>query len=375
MTRSARPLPLPHLGPQASLPSITSVRSRVAELLRGEAARPTPRDVVVLAVDGVGFDVAAACWRRASLTRMQSVFPTTSSAAWLSSLTGAGVAEHGVPGVVFVPPGHSTPQFVLDHQDPLADGTTRSRGGNLFTDASDLGHRPIAVLGDLTGLHCSWRDLLLEGAQRIVGHEFFGDQQRPYRPRDAATLGQALASALDEALRSGDGPRFVWCFVELDRHTHHHGYDADAMAMLESIEQVCVELAEAGRVVGAYSDHGQLPTRNDPDLESLLTGLATELDFQLGGAGRTRWTHPGPTAPPSDRLVELLRARLPASVAVVPATDVVTPGSVLADRVGSVFLVATSAAFLAPAGYICDHGSWTPEEYEIPFAVWAADAA
>src|SRR5207245_312786 len=75
---------------------IASFREHVRALLANDR-----RDVIVLAVDGIPYELARTVWRRAHITRARSVFPTTSSTAWLTSLTGESVDAHGIPGVVF----------------------------------------------------------------------------------------------------------------------------------------------------------------------------------------------------------------------------------------------------------------------------------
>src|SRR5690349_20450058 len=86
-------------------PSIEEFRNKVCGILADEVRSGTRRSVVVFAVDGITNDFALRCWPNAAVSRMHSVFPSTSSSAWLTSLTGLGVASHGVPGVVFKSPG------------------------------------------------------------------------------------------------------------------------------------------------------------------------------------------------------------------------------------------------------------------------------
>src|SRR4051812_39262170 len=87
-----------------SIPSITAFRSMICDILQGEASRPDPRSVVILALDGIPHALAAAHWPKANVSRCHSVFPTATSTAWLSALTGMPVSEHGVPGYRFVGP-------------------------------------------------------------------------------------------------------------------------------------------------------------------------------------------------------------------------------------------------------------------------------
>lgn len=148
----------------------TAFRSRLAALTAAAATHAAPRHLVVLAVDGLPFEQAVAHWPHARTERLTSVRPTTSSAGWLSSLTGCPVAEHGVPGVVFSDPGGSGALInVMEYAGP---GLTPVRE-NIFSDAARSGLRPLAVLGDLEAYPSSWRDALLRHAEPVTGHRFY----------------------------------------------------------------------------------------------------------------------------------------------------------------------------------------------------------
>src|SRR5580704_10923798 len=61
---------------------------------------------IFVAVDGIGYDVAHRVWSEAPhLTPLSSTFPSTSTSAWLSAVTGLRPEEHGVLGVVYFDPG------------------------------------------------------------------------------------------------------------------------------------------------------------------------------------------------------------------------------------------------------------------------------
>nr|MDQ3935704.1 alkaline phosphatase family protein [Actinomycetota bacterium] len=229
-----------------STPAITAFRERVGGVAAEAAA--ARRDVVVLAVDGIPFDLAREAWAGAEVERMTSVFPTTSSAAWLSSLTGMSVDEHGVPGVVFRPPGGDGELVNLyEHHGPLCAAEPR----NVFSDAAGHGLTPLAILGDLEPYDCSWRDLLLRDATPVAGHRFYTATPAGRPPLPAAELCARVREALRSA-RAGAAPAFVWCFVEPDRHVHYHGYDAHVDELLAAIDGLAGELAGEGVAVVAH---------------------------------------------------------------------------------------------------------------------------
>ncbi|WP_406630111.1 alkaline phosphatase family protein [Amycolatopsis sp. WGS_07] len=342
---------------------MTTVRARLAGLVAGRAGRREGGAVVVFALDGVGRALAARAWRTAAVSVLDSVFPTVSSAAWLSSLTGKPVAEHGIPGVVCTVDGR--PTNIYDHHQPLVAAPP----DNVFSDAAARGIRPVAVLCDLAHYPCSWRDLLLTHAETVEGTPLFttaGPYEPPPLDRVEADLRAAVAAGL-----SGGKRALVWCFVEIDTHLHHCGEDEYAVAALRMIERIATDLVADGHVVAAHSDHGHTPTTYDPELARLLDGLADEYGFAMGGAGRTRWLYPRPGT--AEALAERLRKELPADIGVEDADEVFPPGSPARARVGDLFLVAAGEKFLAPEGYRYEHGSRTEAEVEVPFAVWGGE--
>jgi len=62
------------------------------------------RSLAVLAVDGVGYRVAAKWLAPDALTSLTTCFPSTTTAALMSSLTGLTPSGHGVIGVQYLHP-------------------------------------------------------------------------------------------------------------------------------------------------------------------------------------------------------------------------------------------------------------------------------
>lgn len=332
--------------------SITSVRAEVR-------ARLTVRDVVVLAIDGVTFDVGAECWPRATLTRMQSVFPTTSSSAWLSSVTGADVATHGVPGVVFNV-GDATID-VFRYAGPL--GVPRT--GSIFSDARDAGYAAISIVGDCEPFDCSWREALLRDSQPVFGHRFY-TAPGSWSPD---VMADAVARAVDRSEPAG--PRLIWCYVDLDRSIHERGYDGDARRFLRLIDELASEIAASGATVIAYSDHGLTPTKHEPEIARALERIPNELGCATGGAGRTRWiyTHAGN----EERIVSALEQSLPRTIRICPADEVFCTSSLARSRVGDVVVIAEGEEFVTFGSATFEHGSLTGAELFVPFAEWGVN--
>jgi hypothetical protein len=341
-------------------PSIAAFREQVRAILANE---PTPRrHVIVLGVDGIPFELACRTWRQARVTRARSVFPTTSSTAWLTSLTGESVDAHGIPGVVFTVADHGLVD-VYAFQGSLGDAPPE----DLFSDAARGGYTPVAILGDLETTHCTWRDWLVQRAHQVHGHELFA---RLDGALDAQLLGDRLVAAVEHALTSHPAPCFLWCFIDADRYIHYHGYDPPLIEFLERVDTIAAGWARRDAVVIAHSDHGLVPTRHDPAVAEVIDRVMAAEACQMGGAGRTRWLYVEPGAVP--RVRDELARCLPPSIQIYRAEDLFAPGSLARRRVGSIVLVAHGEDFLAADGYRFEHGSLTDQELDVPVAEWRA---
>jgi len=344
-------------------PHLTDFRPRLDRLMTEHAGQ----HAVVLALDGVTFDLARTCWPSADLSLMRAVTPTTSSACWLSALTGRAVADHAVPGVVFTAPAGGTRLInVLDYDG--ADLTTAA--DTVFSDAARHGRVPLAVLGDMEHYGSAWRDALLRHARHVPGHSFY-TEHGSYRPRPSGDVVSRVRTAVEETLdRHGTRqPCLLWCYVEVDQHVHRHGYDTHTTEVLTALGEFARSLTRRGVVVVAHADHGLVPTSHDPALAGLLDRMGRRHGFTMGGAGRMRWLYPEHRSGASG-LAARLRASLPDDVRVLPADEIFTPGSAARARVGDILLVAEGEKFLTDSDYRYDHGSFAPEETDTPFAVW-----
>lgn len=343
-------------------PSITSFRERLASLIRSQSDHER-RDVVVLGVDGIPFDLGRACWSGAQVSRLRSVFPTTSATAWLSSLSGVDVATHGLPGVVFKLDGAADALInVYEYRGPLGSPET----GNIFSDGSDSGYLPVSIRGDLEPLDCSWRELLLRHSDSMAGVRFYASPQHLTPAELCSRILRSITETLENTVVGR--PRLLWCFVDADQHIHHCGYDAALIDFLQRLDSLARILVQRGLIVVAHSDHGLVRTQHEPSIQQVLDRVAAEFGCVLGGAGRTRWVYC--SADQQVAVRERLERRLPSSVRVHPADALFAPDSLARARVGQLILVATGDEFITFDGYQFDHGSDTDTELDVPLAVW-----
>lgn len=342
-------------------PSIAGFRSFVRSVL----SRAGGRDVIVLGIDGIGYELASRSWRRGTVTSMQSVFPTTSTACWLTSLTGMNVAEHGVVGVaVRLPDQGDDIVDLLRYAGPLAMPPVF----NIFSDAAELGYEPIAIPGDLEDLPSAWRSALLRHAEIVPGPRFYAQRSGPPDPRRMVRDLRDVVRSQDHAA-SGGGPRLIWCFIDVDLHVHRNGYDGHVDHVLLALEDLAIELANDAIVI-AHSDHGLTRTNHDPAVESVLEELMARHGCVMGGAGRVRWLYVERHA--IERLRRDLQDHLQPSVDVVDADTLWPPTSLARARTGDLVLVARGEGFLAPPDYLFEHGSATEDEMNAALCRWGA---
>lgn len=352
---------MPMLFTTDSAASITGFRNRIGAILANEVANGQRRNIVIFAIDGIPYELALSFWRHAEVSRMCSVFPTTSAAAWLSSLTGANVERHGIPGVMFKAANGEVIN-VFEYKGPLNIPIT----GNIFTDAAEHGYRAMSIVGDCEPYDCSWRDALLAQSQWVRGHRFFTDSP----VKDPEALCRDILGAIKPCLDTSqsNSPTLVWCFIDADRQIHATGYDSEIVRFLKLIDEIACGLINHETIVIAHSDHGLTPTRHNQEIEQLLKRVQVEEGCVMGGAGRARWLYVRTGT--AERLVARLQRSLLPTVEVYSAREIFGEESLLLSSVGEIVLVASGQDFITAPNQGYEHGSWTPNEFNVPFAQW-----
>lgn len=356
--------------PPATVPSHPSLGD-VPQLLVDELAA-AHRGVLVLALDGVGHGPAAEVWHPAELTGLTSTFPSTSSTAWLTALTGAGPGEHGVAGMVYRVGGGlvyavtGAPLAGTLGEEPLLE-THRT----VFERAAEAGVRCLALGRELTHLPGPWAPAVLRGCELAPCPPAAA---LAAQAADPEALVAAVAAGVDQALPADGRPTLLWVYVNLDDHIHRHGYDRSLLAALERIERDAERWARHGWTVISHADHGQVPCAADPELVRAWAAIDVPADCALpsGGAGRVRWLHPRPGR--RDALHARLADALGDAAVVLTAAELTDRGLVSGlqrRRIGDVVAIAADERFPVPdPAYRFEHGGLHPDELVIPFAVW-----
>lgn len=338
------------------IPDLCSIRSDIGSLMVPGPDRHYEM-VIALALDGVGIRNAAECLRHATVLPRKAVFPTTSATGWLSSMLGAPVDTHGVPGVVFAVDGAL--KNVYSTTTPLCPPSS-----TVFHDALRVGYRPVALCGDLTAfVGGSWMSALLDGAQIVSGPKLV----------TGAGLTAASVQSLEEGVQAARAqrhapPPFVWVHIDIDQHIHRHGCDDAVRWFLREIDRLACEWVDQAGLVVAWSDHGLVRTDNHLGLQAMLARLGEDWGVTFGGAGRTRWVYSRPEV--HEAVTQTLVRELPDGIRVADRADFFDAQGNAYERVGQTLLIAEGRSFLADSGVSYEHGSLLPDEVDVYLAVW-----
>lgn len=337
------------------------------------------RRLVVIGVDGLGYEPASRALRPDVLTALTSEFPTTTSACFLTSVTGRPAHEHGVIGVRYLHPDGRRTVNCLDASldEPTSEVPPRpTRTPDLPTVFDVLAARgvPVTVLpNELGRLAAALRGRIFRGAEIGAGVGRTGLPSTEDPRLAVAAFGDQLDAAIT-ATPTG----LVWAYLDLDTRVHRHGTDTAVAAATRSIEVLARRLADAGTAVLLFSDHGLAANRPSAATRTIWRYADDPRRCRLpaGGAGRVRWLYPH--AGRADGLAGWLADRLPDAVVTSPerlATwGLLAAGSIGQRRLGEIVLLARGPDFPAPdptAAY--EHGSTTAAELPVPMAIWHPD--
>jgi len=339
------------------------------------------RSLIVLAIDGLAYDIASASWAPDLLAAVSSTFPSVSSAAWLTASTGLTPSKHGVVGVVFEDEAvDGVYNCYLDQEQSHVRSVSPARAielgpwPTLFSELAAMGVQCTAHIGDLARYPGRWSRAVTHGAC-VVNPPVRQFGKHSIEPADIAYIAM---NAVDHTVTSAvpHEPALVWAFLNFDDHIHLNGYDAQIVSALRDLECTIAAWVRDGHSVLAYSDHGLVPTHSSQRCAMLMEWLN---DSRLcrspaGGAGRTLWAYPKPEH--ERALVERV-AELAEPFAHVLSREeladlsLVERNPLVERRVGPLVLIAKDAEFpLFDARYRYEHGSLLMQEMLVPVALW-----
>ncbi|QMU77877.1 alkaline phosphatase family protein [Streptacidiphilus sp. PB12-B1b] len=349
--------------------------------------RAASRGVVVLAIDGLSYEAAEQTLPHARLRPLRSTFPSTSTTAWLTSVTGVGAADHGVVGMVYRAPGADRVTHLVSGRESGFGPQQRGRNATPATelvrptptvfDRCAAAGLPALVIGaELQQLTGAWAAALLHGARLLPSPDIAPSP-------DPSAVAERTVREIEAVLADppAEAPCLLWAYVNLDDHIHRAGYDSRLRAAVRLLDEAATRWADAGWSVLAHADHGLAPVAPRADLLEAWARLDSPSHCSLpgGGAGRVRWMYPRPGH--EDRLAAELADALGEQALVLTPEDLDRRGLLPAspavrDRIGAVVAVAASPGFPVPdPGLAWEHGALSEAEMLVPLAAWGPDPA
>ncbi|AMM22429.1 hypothetical protein AX769_13360 [Frondihabitans sp. PAMC 28766] len=335
--------------------------------------------VVILVVDGLGaanLNARSAYARTLSAagTSIFSGFPTTTAAALATLTTGALPGQHGLVGYKVLDAANDRVVKQLSGWDALLDPATWQRLPTTFEKAAGSGVAVWAV-GPTRYSDSGLTRAILRGA----------------RYRSAESVTQRFDAAID--ILHDPAPSVTYLYVpELDMAAHRYGWESDQWAAaLESLDaEVRRLVASLGReqALLVTADHGIIDVPEHKhvifgDKLGLLDGVR-----HLAGEPRCLQLHFDASADNAQRVavVDAWRAAEGQRAWVVTRDEAIEAGwfgevaPEVTPRIGDVLIAARKGiAYYATVdersrGMIGQHGSWSPDETQVPLLRFGAFA-
>jgi hypothetical protein len=365
--------------------SLAGIRSLLLSCWKGDNipfTRGKADSMIVLAVDALRFDTIESIWSPDVLLPLTSTFPSTSVTAWLTSMTSLSVDEHIVPGVVYFLEEanglfHAFRGRALtrDNNYLLAPDVRIGPWTTIFDLLSADGAECVANIGDLVSWPGPWSDAVIHGARAVLPVANWDEIRLQPLAIVQAAIEEVNAAIKNRHIRQ---PLMVWNWLNFDDYVHYNGYNLELLNSLRLLQNAIERWTAEGHMVIAHSDHGMVPS-HAPRL--LLDGWDTVNQPSLcrlapGGAGRIRWSYP--KAGQEIVVFERLAAALGTNALVVFREDLQNLGllkmnDIIRRQIGEVVVIATKEDFVVPdPTYTFEHGSFTPGEMIVPFAIWHA---
>jgi hypothetical protein len=374
------------------LPALRGDTPSLADVLTGSFAAmqglpsalglPPVRSAAVILVDGLGASAlrertgharrltAALPSRSATLT---VPFPTTTAAALATLTTGRSAGQHGLTGYSAIDPDSDRVVRLLSGWDATMRPREWQPHDTVFEQAGRAGMEAVVV-----------------GAERYRVTGFTDAVLRGARFEAAKTIDERISTAV-RLLREG-GPRLVYVYIpELDMAGHADGVGSDRwLSRLDELDGALAPLEtqvpdDAGVLLTA--DHGMLdvpPHRrrvlaaDDPLWAGVRHVAGEPRCLQLGlddpsqaEAVRDRWLEAE-----GARSWVVTRAEAVEAGWFGTVDDAVLPriGDVLVAARGLVAYYDARTATPSALAMVGQHGSFSPEETQVPLARWGAFA-
>lgn len=305
----------------------------------------TARNIVLLVIDGLGYDYllnkgAGGALHRHLHARLTSVFPSTTASAVTTYLSGLAPQQHALTGW----------HMYFSELDAIAAVLPlKPRGAGLF-DAPP-GALPRRLFGHAPFVDRFTRRATFVSPQAIATSEFNLYHSGRAALRGYKTLPE-LFEAVESSLRESDEPAFIYAYyADLDTLAHIHGVGSDKLAtqfavLDEAFDEFLAAIANTDTMVLACADHGFIDSPPERQIElAHHPELAATLARPLCGERRVVYCYVKPEG--EQRFVDYVRDILPGCANLFPSQALIEqgwfgPGAAnprLASRIGDYVLV------------------------------------
>lgn len=226
----------------------------------------TARNIVLLVIDGLGYDYllrhgAGGALHRHLHSRLTSVFPSTTASAVTTYLSGLAPQQHALTGW----------HMYFSELDAIAAVLPlRPRGAGLF-DALP-GALPLQLFG-----HAPFVDRIARRATIVSPQSIAGSDFNLYHSGRAAVRGYKTLTELfgqvEARLRASTAPAYLYAYyAELDTLAHIHGVGSDQLAAQFALLDAAfgnflAAIADTDTVVLACADHGFIDSPPERQIE------------------------------------------------------------------------------------------------------------
>jgi hypothetical protein len=226
----------------------------------------TARNIVLLVIDGLGYDYllrhgAGGALHRHLHSRLTSVFPSTTASAVTTYLSGLAPQQHALTGW----------HMYFSELDAIAAVLPlRPRGAGLF-DALP-GALPLQLFGHAPFVDRIARRATIVSPQSIAGSDFNLYHSGCAAMRGYKTLTE-LFGQVEARLRASTAPAYLYAYyAELDTLAHIHGVGSDQLAAQFALLDAAfgdflAAIADTDTVVLACADHGFIDSPPERQIE------------------------------------------------------------------------------------------------------------
>lgn len=309
---------------------------------------------------------------------LSSVFPSTTSVAWPSIITGTTPSEHAIYGTSFLHEDFNKNYIWISNT--INDKKTReivskkqcrlnlSKKLTLFEKLQKKGITSYYLGTHGQGKFNPFRQELTRGSILIKPDKNYAElKMTPQK------LVNWFINKNKILFKNGSHKHLIWNYIDLDDYIHEQGYDKLSQSLnWETIFKFCSGYKD-NRLFLLISDHGQIK-QTVKDFSILKSSNDNDnLFYNTGGAGRVLYFYPATNK--ENEIYDWVKNIVGRTGLVIRKEELfkyklINKNAIGMDRIGQIVAIATSANFPSVGNeYIFEHGSISSREMFVPFII------